>query len=472
VSSKSSLFFSSEHIVSTSSENSHINFRKLNSMHFGKQPYYFFFFLLLPLLALPAGATNHYVRQGASGNGSDWTNACGDFTGSCAIASLVRGDTYYVGAGTYNARTWNTPASGTSVITIKKAIVADHGTATGWSDAYAAQASFTNRMDVETAYWTFDGQVGDYNTGGIGSYGFKDQYNVGDFAPCGGSNGGTAGAGFLLCGDHVTIRYFDCSGYTGTGDYNYPNQAKCIESYGGSFWTVSHVAMHGCESCLQGGATGALLEYSYIYNSRSIAPNFHNNVFYIQGLQNSTLRYNKVWDYNAEGFFFTGYSGATNSNVAIYGNVFWSDGSQSNFPRGIEIRQDYNYDHILIYNNTFYNLNDGAVNNLTGSTGNTCANCQAVDNLAVLTGYSFGSGFTANSNTSDSNISRFVSVASLYTADFHLKSALAGVSLASPYNIDMDGNTPGTGGSWDRGAYQYVVSNQPSPPTGLQGTVQ
>jgi hypothetical protein len=127
-------------MVSTSSE----NYQKLNSMHLYKRPYCFFFFFLLPLLALPAGATNHYVRQGASGNGSDWTNACGDFTGSCAASSLVRGDTYYVAGGTYTAKTWNTPASGTSVITIKKAIVADHGTATGWNDAYAAQATFTN----------------------------------------------------------------------------------------------------------------------------------------------------------------------------------------------------------------------------------------------------------------------------------------------------------------------------------------
>jgi hypothetical protein len=467
VSSKSSLFFFPGRIVSTSSENYH----KLNSMYLYKRPYCFFFFLFLPLLALPAGATNHYVRQGASGNGSDWTNACGDFTGSCAAPSLVRGDTYYVAAGTYTAKTWNTPASGTSVITIKKAIVADHGTATGWNDAYAAQATFSNRNVIQTAYWTFDGQVGDYDTLGIGSYGFKDQYSVGDFTPCSGS-GGTTGAAFLICGDHVTIRYFDCSGYTGTGDYNYPGQAKCIESYGGSNWTVSHVAMHGCESCLQGGADNALLEYSYIYNSRSIAANFHNNVFYIQGLSNSTLRYNKIWDYNAEGFLFTGYDGANNTNVAVYGNVFASDGTQSNYPRGIELRQDYNYSGILIYNNTFYNLNDGAINDLTGSTGNTCANCQAIDNLDVLTGSTFGSGFTANNNTSDSTSSRFVSVASLYTADFHLKSALAGVSLAAPYNMDMDGNTRGTGGSWDRGAYQYVVSNRPSPPTGLQGTVK
>jgi hypothetical protein len=470
VSSKSSLFFSPGRIVLTSSENSHINFQKLNLTHWGKLPYYFFFLLLLPLLALPAGATNHYVRQGASGNGSDWTNACGDFTGSCAVGSLVRGDTYYVAAGTYAARTWNTPASGTLVITIKKAIVADHGTSTGWSDAYAAQATFTQRNDIETGYWTFDGQVGDYTTAGLASYGFKDQYSVGNSANCGGSNGGVTGAGFLVCGSSVTIRYFDCSGYTGTGDYDYPNQAKCIEAYGGNNWTISHVAMHGCESCLQGGGIGWTVEYSYIYNSRAIGF-FHNNVFYCSATNGGTFRYNKVWDYNAEGFFITGYDGP-DSNIAVYGNTFASDGTQSNYPRGVELRANYSYSNIQIYNNTFYNLNDGAIVDSTQLTGNTCTSCQAKDNLAVLTGSNLGPEFTSSDNTEDSNTGRFVSVASLYTADFHLKSALAGVSLAPPYNMDMDGNTRGTGGSWDRGAYQYVVSNLPSPPTGLQGTVK
>src|SRR5690242_20637237 len=95
-----------------------------------------------------ADAASHYVRSGASGNGSgsDWANACTDFTGACAVASLVRGDTYYVGTGSYAGRTFNTPASGTLVITIKGATGADHGTSTGWSSAYG--------VDVTPATWT------------------------------------------------------------------------------------------------------------------------------------------------------------------------------------------------------------------------------------------------------------------------------------------------------------------------------
>src|SRR5262245_52847243 len=75
-----------------------------------------------------AWAANHYVRSSATGvgNGSDWTNACTDFTGSCAVSNLVRGDTYYVATGTYGSRTFNTPTSGTLTITIKGATAADH----------------------------------------------------------------------------------------------------------------------------------------------------------------------------------------------------------------------------------------------------------------------------------------------------------------------------------------------------------
>jgi hypothetical protein len=410
---------------------------------------------LLPLFAfaiVPVFAANHYVRSGASGNGTDWANACGDFTGTCAVSSLVRGDTYYVAGGKYAGRTWNTPNSGTSVITVKHATSADHGTNTGWSDAYSSQASFHNRNTFSTNYWVFDGVSGDYATGGTGSYGFQFAYDIGN-------------AGAQILGNYVTLRYIDCAGYTGTGDYNYPGQAKCIEAYGGNNWTVSHLAMHGCESCLQGGGNGWTVEHSYIYNSRSIASNWHNNIFYCSSANNSTFRYNRVWDYNAEGFFITGYSGQV-SNIAIYGNVFSGTGSESNYPRGVEIRQDYSYSGILMYNNTCSNLSGGCIADRTPETGNTCAGCQAMDNVSYRSTISLGSAIAASNNTDD-NTNRFVNVSG---GDFHLTAPLSGVSLASTYSTDMDGNTRGGNGVWDRGAYEF--GGGPQPPAGLMTSVK
>src|SRR5689334_15303512 len=101
--------------------------------------------LILLLCALPVRsfAANHYVRAGAAGNGNgtDWTNACKDFSGSCASSSLVRGDTYFVAAGTYGALQLKTPDSGTLVITIQRATASAHGTDTGWQASFDGQVT-------------------------------------------------------------------------------------------------------------------------------------------------------------------------------------------------------------------------------------------------------------------------------------------------------------------------------------------
>jgi hypothetical protein len=109
--------------------------------------------------SLPVAAANHYVRTGASGSGTgtDWTNACTDFTGSCGVSSLVRGDTYYVAAGSYASEDWNKPASGTLVITILRATVANHGTDTGWVAAYDGQVHWAYDQTFSSDYWIFDG---------------------------------------------------------------------------------------------------------------------------------------------------------------------------------------------------------------------------------------------------------------------------------------------------------------------------
>src|SRR5437870_5513644 len=94
--------------------------------------------------AAEARAADHFVRQGATGtgSGSDWTNAY-----TSLPAALTRGDTYYVADGTYSGYTFNYPASGTALITIKKATVANHGTAVGWLDTFGdGVATFTGPL--------------------------------------------------------------------------------------------------------------------------------------------------------------------------------------------------------------------------------------------------------------------------------------------------------------------------------------
>ena len=125
--------------------------------------------------ALPnvCSAANHYIRDGASGDGSNWTNAWDDLP-----ATLIRGDTYYVADGTYaGGYVFDDAADGTKTITIKKAIESDHGTDTGWSSAYGdgqavweiasynwggvpGQPGDTKGWHIIRPYYIIDGQVG------------------------------------------------------------------------------------------------------------------------------------------------------------------------------------------------------------------------------------------------------------------------------------------------------------------------
>jgi hypothetical protein len=405
--------------------------------------------LVMLVGTLPAQAqssTVRYVRDGAtgSGSGSDWDNACDDFTGSCAAASLVRGATYYVADGAYAARTWSTASSGTSTITIKKAIPSDHGADLGWNGTYGdGQAVFTGANVVNTNYWVFDGQVGDYRSG-VQSYGFKFDFNEGQMA-------------VTNLGNFNTFRYIDFDGVSTTGNRNYTADTKGLAAYGGSNWTLSHCAIHGGESLIQGGGDNWVVEYSYLYNARSTASNYHNNVFYASGMNGGVFRYNRVWDYNDEGLFFTGYNGPV-ANIIVYGNVFYSDGTPVN-PRGIELRQDYGYSGMQFYNNTFARLGVGGILNRAPETGHSCTNCVAHNNVSYEAGNTL-TGMTASNNTDDST-NRFVN---LSTGDLRLAGALAGMSLGLPYNVDVLGAARGGDGVFDRGAYEFTSTAGSTPP--------
>src|SRR3990167_5829775 len=110
-----------------------------------------------------ARAACHVVDDSAAGggNGDDWTTAW-----QVLPATLVRGDTYYLADGTYPPYVASTANSGTSVITIKKAIASDNCIATGWNlstmgsgtATIAATGNNQHALLIQSSYWTFDGQ--------------------------------------------------------------------------------------------------------------------------------------------------------------------------------------------------------------------------------------------------------------------------------------------------------------------------
>ena len=92
-------------------------------------------------------------------------------------ATLVRGDTYYIATGNYTGGyRFNTPESGTTPITIKKATASDHCTDTGFQASFGTGQAVWDISDGGTwqfsdnGYWVIDGQ---YRASPKSGHGFR-----------------------------------------------------------------------------------------------------------------------------------------------------------------------------------------------------------------------------------------------------------------------------------------------------------
>jgi hypothetical protein len=422
---------------------------------------------MITLSAWSFGA-NHYVRAGASGNGSgsDWTNACTDFSGSCA--SQVRGDTYYVATGTYASHNFNSSASGTTPITIKKATVADHGTATGWSDTFGTgTATFNGQINFGSSYWVFDGVTGGGPGNWTSGFGFKISVS------------GTSPALRTDAISNVTVRHTEIQGTQNTGGGGSIAQDG-VAIYGGKFITLSYYSIHDMGRCPFFISTQDFVaEYGYtgIFRSTSAA---HAELASIWGFSigsnRITFRYNLfTHSEGTGGLIFDNQEDITGGGMKVYGNVFyrpagdtweinngliggWTGGGGEKF-YGVEV-----------YNNTFYNTTSADGNSPLTNFPNTYGSNIAYNNLFYNTNSVNYSRFT-NANNSVVTSDPFVNAAGL---DFRLKAATAtGTTVASPYNSDPWGLARGTDGVWDRGAYEFNSGSVAmNPPTGVTAVVR
>ena len=264
--------------------------------------------LALCLTPLFAEAANRYVRADATGlnNGSDWANAYTKLP-----STLTRGDTYYLADGNYGSQVFSTPNSGSTQIVIKKAVEADHGTATGWSSSYGdGQAVFSN-WQIYTDYYVFDGQRRNANwrAGDVSEYGIK----VAGAGPVRLDNGSGTG------GDNLSFRYVDIQGGgrdTGRGDDVIYGLA------GNSNISFQYCALHDSDRTIflmRGNWQNLLVDQTYMARNTS-TPAIHGELL---SMTDST---NVVWSNNVmediEGTaFIAGLNGGTASNWQIYGNV-------------------------------------------------------------------------------------------------------------------------------------------------------
>jgi len=409
-------------------------------------------FSILLGLSQVSWAASHYIRSGASGTTcADWgVNACNTLP-----TTLIRGDTYYIAGGSYSGRTFNTSVSGTSVITIQGATVANHGTDTGWSSSYSVettQAKWTSSVNFSTSYWVFDGSVGPTWSRTPSQYGFLFNpiakpiyiYNL-----------STPITNVVISHIAATAPSADVEKFFVSTD----NSTKSVSNV-----TISHSYLYGWQNAYWATSMNLtmdlwIFEYNMCLNGFSSSTNhgewINNNGGYHT---NQTTRYN--WFEGAQNG--TGVIVANNNdnvNAKIYGNVF------KDLAEGNGINTGTSAGNLVspqVYNNTFINASSGGWigGNTTGTPlvyNNLIYNMNA--SRAVTTDYNAYFNTTSTPTEAHSQTGAGSPFVNLSTGDLRLlASTKAGTSLASPYDIDVVGAKRGADGTWDRGAFDYVTS--------------
>ena len=406
-------------------------------------------------------AASHYVRAGATGsaNGSDWTNAWTDLP-----STFVRGDTYYLAAGTYGAHVFNTADTGVFIY-VKMATGADHGTATGWAAGYASgQAVFQTTTgilwNITTGHWDFDGVVGS----GPGGQGIK-LYDT--------SMNEQEPIVYVINGysaSYLNFRHVEFQG-PGAGNSD-PTRMFFVNATNTNNLTFQYDYFHETGKTwmtLNQNNANVLIERCYFRNCGSGDATMHSDGMSIYATTNINMiiRYN-VFE-NMLGTANTTYiepQGSGGSGIYVYGNVFMATSASEFTSQGIFSYTSSDYGSLVrIFNNTIYGLhsyNPG----VSGTTG--CTDIQVTNNVwqACSTAPSFPN-VTAASNTLNTGVASFVNA---LIGDFHLTiDTAAGTTLASPYNADPDGTVRGSSGVWSIWAYQFagLAITPPAIPTGF-----
>ncbi len=240
--------------------------------------------LVLVAYSADAQAADRYVRKGASGSGTSWSDAWGDLNNVSWTG--MSGYTLWIAAGSY---TGVVPAISVDNITMKRATVSAHGSGTGWSDSY-------------------DGQV--TVSPSVGS----------NFLSIYANNFVLDGAGYLPW----KFRVVGVRGYNGQIQLNGTGTIiRGLELDG----NAERTADGGPEDGFRGGGTDTIIEHSYIHDFRYFQGGAHNDG--IQGMtgKNITIRYS-IWKNNGMHIFLGDWEWNPNfymNGINIHHNIFYND---------------------------------------------------------------------------------------------------------------------------------------------------
>jgi hypothetical protein len=473
-----------------------------------------YYLLIYFVLTTSAYAANHYVRSGATGanNGNDWTNAW-----TTLPSTLTRGDTYYIAGGTYGTYTFDDAPSGSTYIYIKKATTSAHGTDTGWNSAYGtSQAVWTGQWRIRSDYLDIDGVTGGGPTNWEGPFGFKvmttSDYGTGWAPRTIFFDATLVGAPYV--GNYTNFKHIEITkanippnGYpnspcTSTGNCDAWDDPLIFTSIApvGNYVTFSHCWIHySVKGMFVGNFNNWTVEYSKIGdNYGNVAE--HSEIVASYGGNNTVFRYNYFYRWRSTGAFYTPSNYGQLSDWGIYGNIFDGNESQglwvincgSNEIESVGVNWK-------IYNNTFINLLNnsfvGVFGSRLGQTGNEMKNNifwytpgtgprkivmdasswgggpkNVTNDYNWYTGDTWYSSYGEANGINGGSADPFVNSSS----DFHLTSAIQGLTLGTPYNKTMDGATRRIDGVYDRGAFEYNSGNSslpsivPLPPENLR----
>lgn len=424
---------------------------------------------------------NHFIRAGATGanNGTSWTDAWTALPSPGNSAAWVRGDTYYVAGGVYDAFAIDKNESGSATIIVKKANVADNGADPGWDDSYASDvAVFNGRTLLDKGDYVIDGVTGSGESG----HGFKFQDLAG------------AGVGTILISDaqgSVKIRHCEVR----NSGYEAPTGINCIWDNGAftkKGWEITNCWIHDCSkdlisiNSLVGTSYadfGCLIERCILSESGIALNDDHGQGIKFQGdCSYLILRQNQMRNNSGTACIaFLGTSGIFD-NVMVYDNIFYKTDLET-FPTispgVIYSRDTVTATNFLIANNTIWNMGNPTYPNtvsqfaLTGTTSENSLINNIFEESYFTSGGHTGFGVLENNGyfSATGSAAAAVQLGQISSNESGLVSPStdnffpveggyavgAGMDLSAYFTTDYDGNQRTN--PWDIGALAFLLSD-------------
>ncbi len=308
-----------------------------------KRLFQLFLIITVSCLTSISFAADKYVRKGASGGGTSWSDAYGEF--SNVSFSGLSGYTLWVAAGNYTS---GLPyMNNIDNVTIKRGTTASHGTSTGWSNSYDGQVN----IDPSGRFIDADG-CDNFTLDGVSN-------NPWRFRIVGSS--GQNGMILFESSTNVTFRNLDMDGnYEGSID---------IGEDGFRFGSLTNLIVEFCDI------------HDYTYKGGY----YHNDGVQMPSGTNATFRYNRFS--NSGMHLFVGdceWGNQYVNGLYIHHNVFYNPPERFSYNslvlKGVNKSGSYT---TKIENNTF------AIRSSSYGTGSAVYNVPACTNSTNLQNYYF-----------------------------------------------------------------------------------